>query len=280
MSKTIKFCIIMFVSAMFVLLLYTYNSVYGEEISEDMAKNIAIEYVEEKYSGEGFELRKGADIFKLNEYYVIFAKKNSKDKHFAVTIDKKRGHILDDSHESIANGRNTSARLGEEYFNYIYDYLERIVASYKIQDVYENDSFMTCQLIFNEHLKCGKYKILNERDIKISDLEVDKEYDMAELSKKLGLLTAVIYSKDISVDNTCEIALKVKNDLAKENIEFQELELNLCKFIPEEDKETTEEESLKFTISYDKICDDKVELKKSIENLINEQYDYYHPKKN
>ncbi len=270
MGKTGRIILYSFLAIVALFILFIANSFFGNPISKNMAKNAAIEYVEEHYKGEGFELERVFYSFKSSDYIAEFRVPGSLDRHFRLCLNKS-GKVEIDTYENIADLTCTKCRLSREYSDFINPYIDKIAYTYG------NESFMVSELMFLESIDEDKF--YNKRRMKISDLEIDKKYNLKKLSAEIGSLSDHIYSDDVSASKASEIVLKIKKDLADEGISFQEIYLSLSEPFIDGDKKVSVTKELTFVISRKDICDDKKELERRVQKLIDEQYDYFYSPK-
>ncbi len=230
------------------------NEMYGNNRTKNKNLSIANNYLEKHYPNEGFEISEVKYSSKSGNYEAICKIKGSKDRHFDIVVNKK-GKILCDNYENINNLNNTSNRISREHKSFIKPYLDEISKNYS------EKSGMSSRLIFYEDYIESFPELYNERKIKISSLEIDKEYDEKELSAKLGSLVVYIETEDSSIKNASDIILNIKNELDKEEISFQEIDFTMVDPLINSNK-------IEFTITKELICDDKEKLANIIEKRI------------
>lgn len=192
--------------AMIAVLLEFANELLGNPVSYLVAKNNAKKYVAEKYADEGYVVEDASYFFKFKDYLVHVAKPDSEDCHFTVYYDMF-GQFRGDNYESLVENReNVRTRLGLSYHDLVESVLESPANPYNTKKAIQYG-----QLIFEDDEDTNKgpgHGFGLSHDILIPD----KQYDIAELGAKAGLLK---FDVDAQGDLTPEKAAKVLLDVAE-----------------------------------------------------------------
>ncbi len=245
MKKQAKIVLSSILIIIIIVILLIINGFFGNPISKSIARKSAEKYLEETYPNEAFVVGEVEYRSKSNNYVAECKIDGSKDRHFEITVNRK-GEILSDNYENINDLSNTRTRIGIENRDFMSPYLDEILKSY------EEESGIAPSLMFYEEFIEEKPDLYNKRKMKESELEIDKEYDAKELFAKLGTITVHINSKDESIENAANIITKIKNDLDKEGISFQEINFTLANH-----NKSIDENQINFTIPREMIPEDK-----------------------
>ena len=240
------------------------NGLLGNPISKAIANNTAKKYIEENYSDMNFEVSEVFYSFKDGNYHVDVKSPTSKDTYFSISISPL-GKIGYDSYEyDVVKRFNTYRRLDELYRN-------------KIKNVFENKDFTYKSDIYFGELKEIPSKNLDSEytefgpvyGINLSELELDKDYNINEMGKKYGHVVINIQDEDISIKRASEILLDIKNILDDKNVSFYAIDFTLEK--PREGEEINlDDESIKIEeFLYNDIYKEGLEIriKKAYDNL-------------
>lgn len=201
-----------------VIVIFFVNAFYGNPISKILANNAVKKYVAENFKGMDLKLEKAFYNFKDGRYHVRVGKEASEDINFVIETNYK-GEVVYDNYESeVLSGFNTWRRLADEY---------RKLGDTVLLDEnfpYESDISYT---ILNMYEKNEPY------GIKMSELELDKEYDIKELGRKYGEVVIYLYDEDVSVKKASEMMLGVKKLLDDGCVPFKTMDFNLS--LPKEE---------------------------------------------
>ena len=214
------------------IFLFFVNAFFGNPISHILADNAAHKYVEEKYSHMDVYVEKVGYSFKFPSYYAIVRSNSSIDTHFTVYITMD-GKVEYDTYESVLDGWNTYQRIDEEY-------REKVDAMW-------DDSVMPFQVNFGygtlemDEKELYGYKPI-PYGIKVSELELDKDYDVLELGKSAGHIVVYAYSEEITIEKMSEYMLAVKAEMDKAGITFYAMDFVLRVPVGEEYDAIAEEQ--------------------------------------
>lgn len=244
-------------------ILWFANGLLGNPISKALANNSAKKYIEENYSHTDVQISRVYYSFKDGDYHVDIKSPTSEDTHFTVGISPF-GKVEYDSYEDcVVKKYNTYVRVDELYNS-------------KVKGVFESKDFPYEIDIYFGELREMPYKDMNNKysdfgpvyGLNISELELDKSYDINKLSKKYGHIVLYVEDQNISIERAKEILINVKSILDKKNISFYAIDFTLEKPRDEDGNVNPNEKSIEIQqFLYDDIYE------KDLENRIKEAYD-------
>lgn len=150
------------------VVLWFTNGIFGNPLSKILANNAASNYITETYADRDFIIEDVNYNFKDSGYYANVKSPSSVDTYFSVYISML-GKIKYDSYENVSNGWNTYRRIDEEYRQMV----NGVFSSPEFPLVSDID-YGTIKIMEKE---MGGY-IKEYYGIKMSDLELDKEYNI------------------------------------------------------------------------------------------------------
>lgn len=219
MKKTMK--IISAITAFIIIagLLYFANALLGNPISKMIAKKAAKSYMAEMYPNEDFVVKEFGYSFKDGSYYAYIESPSSIDTYFSVHISMG-GKVQYDSYENVLNGWNTYQRIEEEYRNMV----EKVFISEEFPLISHID-YGTIKSIEDIEFGLEEYSY----GIKISELELDKEYDVREIAKTAGNIVYYAEDEEISFEKAAECLLILKEFFDKQDVPFYKINFVLEK---------------------------------------------------
>jgi len=124
--------------------------------------------------------------------------------------------------------------------------------SAKIKNVFENEKFTYKSDIAFGELKEMPSEYLDSKytdfgpsyGVNLSELELDKNYDINEIGKKSGHIVFYAQDKEISIKRACEILLDLKRILDDKNVSFYAIDFTLEKARKQDEKVNPNEESI------------------------------------
>ncbi len=245
-------------------ILWFANGLLGNPISKAIANNTAKKYIEENYYDMNLEVSDAFYSFKSGSYYVDVKSPTSKDTYFSISISSL-GKIEYDSYEdNVIKKFNTYIRLNELYDKKIQSVFDNNEFPYKSDISYGELREMTSKDSDSEYTEFGPAYGLN-----LSELELDKDYNINKIGKKSGHIVFYAQDEDISIKRASEILLDIKNILDEKNVSFHAIDFTLEKpregeQVNPEDKSISIEQFL-----YSDIYENGIEnrMKKAIDNL-------------
>lgn len=265
MKKLMKILVSVMVVVIIGGVLWFANGFLGNPVSKILAKNAAKNYIAETYADRDFIIEKVNYNFKDMGYYAYVKSPSSVDTYFSVDISML-GKIKRDSYENVLNGWNTYQRIEDEYRQMA----DSVFSSAEFPLV-SNIDYGTIEIV--EKNTTGGFDEANY-GIKMSDLELDKEYNVKELAKTAGHIIFYAQDDEISFKKASEILLILKEFLDKADVPFYAVDFVLEK--PHNEDETTNQDRTTINTAnflYRDIYEE--DLDKRLEQEHNALMDYY-----
>ena len=174
------------------------NALFGNPVSKALAKNSAKRHLEESYKNTDLEITAVSYSFKDGYYYVYVESESSIDTHFVLMMNSL-GQLHYDDYESVSSGRNTADRINNEYRARVESVLDSASIPY-----YVSIGFGEIVFEMPADTETPAYAM------DMSELILDKEYDMRELGAKAGKLTLYIEDETVSVERLAEILISIR----------------------------------------------------------------------
>ncbi len=217
MKKYLKIAALVAAIVLVAGILYFANAFCGNPVSQYLAQNAAEEYIEENYARLDVYVEKVAYSFKTGDYYARIRSESSIDTFFVLNIDWFGNVTRDDYEDTVANGWNTMNRLDQEYRDLTRPILESPTFPYRydfgsgtLQFRYHEDDVMEYGIAFP-----------------VSELELDKLYDVRALGAEYGVLTVYLEEEAPSVERAAEMVLEIRKLYDEAGVPFRIIDLNL-----------------------------------------------------
>lgn len=244
-------------------ILWFANGLIGNPVSKELANNTAKKYVSENYPDMNLDISDVYYSFKDCYYYADIKSLTSKDTYFSIRLSSL-GRVEYDSYEdNVVRKVNTYRRLDEEY-------------NLKLKNIFEDKDFP-----YDSDIHFGELKEIPSEELdskysefgpiygmNLSELELDKNYDINEMGKEYGHIVFYAQDEEISIKRASEILFHIKNILDKNNISFYAIDFTLEKHSEEDEKVNTNDKS----ISIEEFLYEDI-YEKGLENRIKEAYD-------
>ena len=196
---------------------YFLNAFFGNPVSRALAKRTAERYIEENYPGFHIE-NLGFDL-KTTGYYAHAVLPESADSSFSLHLDMV-GNIKYDTYESrVLQRGNTADRLNTEYGELV----DRVLADPSLP--YAVDIGFG-ELLFWYDREADAVKEYS-CSVPMSQLELDKQYDVSALGAEAGRLVVYIADEDVSLPRLTEILTDLTRRFDAEGIAFYMIDLIL-----------------------------------------------------
>ena len=255
MKKFMKILAIVIVFSIISGILWFANGFLGNPVSKILAKNAVKNYIAETYADRDFIIEEVNYNFKDMGYYAHIKSLSSIDTYFSVSISML-GKIKYDSYENVLDGWNTYQRIEDEYrqmVNRVFSSAEFPLVSdidYGTIEIMEKDTIVG----FDE----ANY------GIKMSNLELDKKYNVKELAKTAGHIVFYAQDEEISFKKASEILLTLKEFLDKADVPFYAIDFVLEKprnedETPNEDRTTINTANFLYSDIYEEGLDERLE---------------------
>lgn len=211
-KKTLKALGIFLAIAFVATALFFVNAFFGNPVSAFLAKHGAQNYLEKHYCETDYYIEKVSFNFKDTNYHAFIQSPTSQDSSFSLTLGMN-GKVWYDTYEDrVLNRFNTA---------------QRITTAYRaaVDSVIESEDFP-----YNAHIAFGDIEFKDSdrpADASIPDyalisnsLELDAEYDIADLGKKAGHLVIYIYDSTVSAERLSEILIEIKKLMNEAGVSF------------------------------------------------------------
>lgn len=207
------------------------NAFVGNPISKMLAERTAEKYIEENYSNMELELTDATYSFKSSNYYVDVKSPTSIDTHFTISLSAL-GKVEGDYYEnSVLQKWNTFERISNSYRTKVEAIFDQSDFPYASTICFADLVGRTAEEVSRDEESFGPiYGLI------IEDLELDKDYDIAELGKTAGSVVFYAEDEDVSVKRAAEILLDIKSILDQENLPFYTIDFVLEKPRKEDEK--------------------------------------------
>lgn len=255
-NKVLRILAAVVAFSLIAVVLFFINAFCGNPVSYLLARYSAGQYIEENFPESDYEIDNVSYFFKNSDYTVTVKSQSSTDSHFRITLGFF-GEIHRVTYEdAVLNKGNTQERINREYFETVSSVLEHEVFPY------ETDYG------FGEI--CFSYEANNDSAnsgvIYVRELELDKNYDMAEIGKKAGKV--VLHVRDeVTVKNAAEILRKTKQLLNSVDVYFYTIDLMLMERRTDDGKFS---ESFIYLPDFESAYIDEDTLEEKIEAVIKE----------
>lgn len=230
MKRALKVFIIFFGAVLFIGIFLLINAFFGNPISKILAKQAAKKYIEEYYDDQVLVVHEVFYNFKTGEYDVKVHSKVSIDTHFRINTDSF-GKVVNDSYiDEVKSGWNTYERIERAYREKV----EEVLSS--VDFPVESDlRFGTIELL-NEHLSPPE----NEPDygVKLSELELDREYDILSLAEKCGHIIFYAQDEEVTFEKAAELLVQIKEAFDQKEVPFYGIDFVLENPRDEEGRKT------------------------------------------
>ena len=189
------------------------NGLVGNPVSHYLAKSSAHRHIESTYADKDFSVESVSYDFKSGCYNAFIESPSSPDSSFSLSISFG-GKIYWDSYEDrVLNGYNTSERINNEYRKTVESVIESKSFPYATNIAFGD-------ICFVEDVNLDQ-PYVPDYAIKMSSLELDGYYDIAELGAKAGELVIYVNDNDVSVEKLSEILLSIKDVMDKTGVKFK-----------------------------------------------------------
>ncbi|OON95178.1 MAG: hypothetical protein ATN31_11420 [Candidatus Epulonipiscioides saccharophilum] len=227
MKKAFKIIAIIIAVSLILGLLFVTNSFVGNPVSKYLVDRNSDKYIEEQYSDLDLVKEIGFE-FKTSRYYVKLKSETIKDLYFSLDYSLT-GQLINDLYENnITEGWNVLMRLDKDYRTEV----DAIWYALKDNPLFkEIDSFISSGYLMNKVNDDHMSAVFEDRSggIDGSTLELDKEYDLAQIGAMGGVINiAVRFSDgDESYERGAEALKEIKTICDEANIGFYYINLSI-----------------------------------------------------
>lgn len=213
--KTKKLKLIALVTALLLIIFIVIfaDLLNGNPISKYLAIQSANEHFIKNYSQTDFILHEVEYKIEGLQYYVQISSPSSIDTKFHLAI-KKSGIIKRDSYErDVLSKNNTWLRCEQGYIKLV-------------EDVFESANFP----YVNSPINSGAIPYyVKDREIDMSILEIDQEFDYKELGKQYGKIIFQTTSDEVTIEKASEILLDITQILNENEVYFHNIYFTIQK---------------------------------------------------
>ena len=213
MKKILKVLSILLASALLIGIGFISNMFLGNPVSYYLAYSSAKEYIKAHHNATDYEVERVVYDFKFSDYMAYISSKENIDGDFTLRMDYKGSVEFNDYEDRVTGHQNVVYRLREEYNNVIINEGLKANLPYNFigNVVFEFD---------------GLYK-KHEGALEVSDLELNKDYDMATLARNQGYITVWTHVEEPDLQKLSEILLEVKRVADENGVTFYAVTLSL-----------------------------------------------------
>lgn len=197
-----------------------YMALFGNPVSWLLSKNGTEGWLAENCPGEGYEFIRAYWDHKRGGYIVDVADPDSQDKHFTLHTDGL-GRVSYTLYSQVKTHGTTFGRMNAEYQNK----LANFIWTPQGQSVYwpVNGSLQVKgDIEFTEFRRGEDYGITPE-----TDLELDKDYDLADLGARAGHLNVTVNDETVTPERCARLLLELKTQLDRAGIRFRAVDFTL-----------------------------------------------------
>ena len=263
MKKSLKIAAYILALVLIIFLVYLADIFTGYPVSYFRVKNVLDDYMQEHYSGTDFVAEKLTYSLKLGGFNADVYSPSSIDSNFSIGFYNDGTFKYDTYETNVKSGMNTAMRLSGEYNE----------SARKIFDEAEFpfEVLLSGELCIDHGFEAGLPGTKIENIIP-EELEKDKNYDIAELSKEHGKLYLRVYSDDVNVETAAASLLKIKEIMDKAELPFKAVHLEICS--GDKDENDNPKKTMQIiNFGWDDIWEDG--LSERIELAVKETEDYY-----
>ena len=208
MGRIIKFIALTVAVAMLLGGGLVANALFGNPLSKALAKHSARQYLDDRFSATDLEITDVSYSFKDGYYYVYVESSSSIDTHFVMLMNSF-GQLKFDYSEYVRSGRNTADRIDAGYRAKVDAVLNSPEFPYFV-------SIGFGEIVFEMPADIDTVSYA----LDMSELVLDKEYDVNELGALAGKLTVYIEDETVSVERLSQILLGIRDVFDAAGVRF------------------------------------------------------------
>src|SRR5690625_4868879 len=220
MNKALKYFLLILLVVIIVLALIIANAIYGNPYSKAKAKGVVNKYLMENYYDTDFSIYDIFYNFKDGYYHAEIISPTSKDSHFDIAVSRNK-IVYDMYEDSVLSGWNTWERLDNAYREMTDEVLEGKDFPYDSEIAF--GSIVTLEDVAEDDFASPNY------GIKLSELELDKEYDIKQLATTAGQIVFYAEDEEVTFEKAGEILLVLKDEFDRANVPFHAIDFVLEK---------------------------------------------------
>lgn len=220
------------------------DALMGNPYAKKLATVAAEGYLDGKFPEQELYI---ADIWhdsKQAEYEFVIRSENSVDTHFEMRV-RHDGSVRFDTYEDVLRGAVTADRIDGAYRELAEPVLRKLNLTYGRAYVFSSLEF--------EHRQWMDDPYETEFLLDGEPLVLDKEYDLAALGAKIGVLDVSVEDDAVSEERAAAILLEIKALMEEAGVPFAKVNLTLRYPQPSDPVETRKEGSV---VLEDFLCGD------------------------
>ncbi len=169
---------------------------------------------------------------------VLYTTIESQDSNFSV-IFKNGKYSRDTYYNDVLAGNNTFNRISNEYY---FEYLSPEITGQELVGYFYNSNIISNVLEI-------QFENFDDMVLQISDLEVDKQYDISELANKYGVIAYMETLDQLSAKDIAALFIEKKEELDALNVPYQAIVIYIDKYAIGIKKDAINESTLENYIS-------------------------------
>lgn len=202
-------------------------------------------YLAETYPELDVEIQDVGYDFKVGGWSAMAISPTSRDTWFPVYIDGW-GNVEGDGYRLVESGSTTAERIAKDYRELAEPILENVPLSCSIS--FADMTFMGGREYYTVAGPDGEtlnYTMEKDYGLNVGGLELDADYDAAELGAMHGRITIYIHDKEVTVERAAEVLLELKDYFLEAGLPFRGIHLTLCEPLNENGQNVGEQIALK-----------------------------------
>lgn len=230
MKKFVKWLCLIFSIAIVAIILWFAFAFLGNPVSWTVARINTSRYLEKNFGDSHFQVNKVGYNFKTGSYYAFIDSPASQDSYFTVYFDGW-GRYKYDTYENVVDKTTTLSRLDEQYRTLVKTGFPYDNGKFDVSIVFGELRVARITEIYtytDENGNTKEYTLDKNYGFDRSLLELDKEYDIAQIGRDCGSICLYIHDPEVTVERAAELLLEVKAYLDEMGIPFHAIDFNLC----------------------------------------------------
>lgn len=220
MNKALKYFLLILLVVIIVVALIIANAIYGNPYSKAKAKGVVNKYLMENYYDTDFSIYDIFYNFKDGYYHAEIISPTSIDSHFDIAVSRNK-IVYDMYEDSVLSGWNTWERLDNAYREMTDEVLEGKDFPYDSEIAF--GSIVALEDVAEDDFASPNY------GIKLSELELDEDYDIKQLAITAGQIVFYAEDEEITFERASEILLVLKDEFDRADVPFYAIDFVLEK---------------------------------------------------
>lgn len=212
-----KRLIVLITVVVIILVLLGFNGRFGNPLSRHLVEKAAAEYLSENFSDLDVYIEDVTYDAKTGNYHANVKSPSSVDTHFTIAVSMT-GHVSHDTYHNVLYGYNTFTRIDEAYSAMVKPVLTNTELPYTLRWCLGG-----LEIIYRQNSTDN-----TRAHLIMEDLELDKEYNVADLGKEVGYLSVYVYDETVTPERAADILLDIKTRFDEAHVPFYAVTLTLC----------------------------------------------------